>query len=247
MKKEKKKEIKKKKMKKEKTAKKRYPLIFSALILLLPVFLSGCGGVTPPKSMIPPSYIKPTAENGGIQGKPVLGSLWTGTGYGTNLYSDNVAFKLNDTVTIIVNDQTQVNDSSGTVLSHNSSGTGSIAFGTLSSAKPTGYAGSNAESFNGGGGVAESGQISSTIQAQVVRVFPNGNVELKGESHVSVNGETRYLLIKGIVRPIDISPGNTVLSSQIADARIWINGKGYVNNQQSPNWLYKIMEDIWPF
>lgn len=226
---------------------KKYLLISSALILLLPVFLSGCGGLTPPKSMVPPNYVKPTAKNGGAQSKPILGSLWDGSDSGTNLYSDNIAYKLNDIVTIIVNDQTQVSDSSGTVLSKNSSGTGSIAFGSLSAAKPTGYAGSNVESFNGGGGVAESGQISTTIEAQVVKVFPNGNVELKGEREVSVNGETRYLLIKGIVRPIDISPGNIVLSSQIADARVWINGKGYVNKQQSPNWLYRVMNYIWPF
>ncbi len=214
--------------------------------LLLSFILTGCG-VHPPKSMIPPTYVKPTARNGGIQGKPALGSLWTGTGTGTNLYADNVAFKLNDIVTIIVNDQTQVQDSSGTALSHNSSGTGEFAFGTLSTSKPTGYEGSNAETFNGGGGVAETGQISSVIQAQVVKVFPNGNIELKGERKVSVNGETRFLLIKGIARPIDISPANTILSSQIADERIWINGRGYVNSSQSPNWLYKIMQDIWPF
>ena len=214
--------------------------------VLLPLVLTGCG-VHPPKSMIPPTYVKPTAKNGGIQGKPALGSLWTGTGTGTNLYTDNTAFKLNDTVTIIVNDQTQVSDSSGTSLSHNSSGLGSIAFGTLSSAKPTGYNGSNVETFNGGGGVAENGQISSVIQAQVVKVYPNGNVELKGERKVSVNGETRFLLIKGIARPIDISPANTILSSQISDERIWINGRGYVNSSQSPNWLYKLMQDIWPF
>ena len=224
--------------------------IFLALTIffagLLPLMLTGCG-VQPPKSMIPPTYVKPTAKNGGLQSKPVLGSLWSGTGSGTNLYSDNVAFRLNDTVTIIVDDQTQVSDSSGTSLSHNSTGTGEFAFGTLSTSKPTGYEGSNDETFNGGGGVAESGQINSTIQAQVVKVFPNGDVELKGEREVSVNGETRYLLIKGIARPIDISPANTVLSTQLADERIWINGRGYVNSSQSPNWLYKIMQDIWPF
>ena len=170
---------------------------------LLPLMLTGCG-VNPPKSMIPPTYVKPTAKNGGLQSKPVLGSLWTGSGSGTNLYADNVAFRLNDTVTIIVDDQTQVSDSSGTSLSHNSTGTGEFAFGTLSTSKPTGYEGSNDETFNGGGGVAESGQINSTIQAQVVKVFPNGDVELKGEREVSVNGETRFLLIKGFAVPFPI-------------------------------------------
>lgn len=219
-------------------------IFFGAFI---PLLMSGCGGVTPPKDMIPPSYVNPTPANGGVRSKPAPGSLWNSSDSSDNLYADNVAFKLNDIVTIIVDNQSQVSDSSGTVLSHNSSGTGQIEFGSLSSAKPTGYQGSNNETFNGGGGVSESGQVSTTIEAQVVKVFPNGNVELKGESQVSINGETKYILVKGIVRPIDISPANTVLSSQIADERVWINGKGYVNNQQSPNWLFKIMEDIWPF
>ncbi len=224
-------------------------LFLLAVFSFLALSLSGCGTgfVTPPKSMVPPTYVKPTAKNGGIKSKPILGSLWNGSQNGTNLYSDNVAYQLNDIVTIIVNDQTQAQDSSGTTLSKNSSGQGSIAFGNLATAKPTGYQGSNVESFNGGGGVAESGQISTMIEAQVVRVFPNGNLEVKGEREVSINGETRYILIKGIVRPIDISPGNTVLSSQIADPRIWINGEGPVKWQQRPGWLYHILNFIWPF
>ena len=108
----------------------KYSLISPVLLLVIFFFLSGCG-VTPPKSMIPPTYVKPTAQNGGVQSKPVLGSLWDGSDSGTNLYSDNIAYKLNDIVTIIVNNQTQVNNSSGTVLSHNSSGLGSIALESI--------------------------------------------------------------------------------------------------------------------
>ncbi len=225
---------------------KKYLFVFSFLSALIPVILSGCGGITPPKSMIPPTYVKPTAKNGGIASKPVLGSLWSSSN-GADLYADNVALRINDTVTVIINNRTRVSDSSGIVLSHTSSGKGSIAFGSLSTSKPTGYDGLNAEKFNGGGGVSESGNISTMMQAQVVKVFPNGNIELKGEREVSVNGETRYLLIEGVVRPTNISQSNTILSSQISDLRVWMNGKGYINSQQNPNWLYKAMEYIWPF
>ncbi|MHB1680482.1 MAG: flagellar basal body L-ring protein FlgH [bacterium] len=222
-------------------------IIFAVIMLIsLSFVLSGCSGnITPPKSMIPPTYVKPTAKNSIIH-KKIAGSLWTGTSGGSNLFTDNTAFTLNDIVTIIVNDQTQAQDTSGTTLSKNSSGQGSFSFGS-STSKPTGYQGSNVESFNGGGGVAESGQIYTTIEAQVVKVYPNGNLELKGERKVSMNRETRYILIKGIVRPIDISPGNTVLSSQIANEKIWINGEGPVNWQQSPGWLYRILNFLWPF
>jgi flagellar L-ring protein precursor FlgH len=222
-------------------------IIFAAIMIAgLSFTLSGCAGnITPPKSMVPPTYVKPTAKNSIIH-KQIAGSLWTGTSGGTNLFTDNSAFTLNEVVTIIVDDQTQAQDTSGTTLSKNSSGKGSFSFGS-STSKPTGYSGSNVESFNGGGGVSDSGQIDTTIEAQVVRVYPNGNLELKGERIVSLNREKRYILIKGIVRPIDISPGNTVLSSQIADERIWINGQGPVNWQQSPGWLYRILNFLWPF
>lgn len=218
------------------------------IFLSLAVSLSGCGGfVTPPKSMVPPEYVKPTAKNGGVTEKPIPGSIWSGNGSSANLFSDNRALGLNDIVTIIVNNQTQAQDSSGTTLNKNSTGQGSFAFGDLSTSKPTGYSGSNVESFTGGGGVAENGQISTTIEAQIVKVYPNGNFELKGEREVSMNGETRYILIKGVVRPTDISPANTVLSNQIANIRIWINGQGPVNWQQRPGWLYHILNFLWPF
>ncbi len=222
-------------------------IIFTAIMLVsLSFALSGCAGnITPPKSMIPPTYVKPTAKNSIIH-KNIAGSLWTGTSSGANLFTDNTAFTLNDIVTIIVNDQTSAQDSSGTTLSKNSSGQGSFSFGS-STSKPTGYSGSNVESFNGGGGVSDSGQISTTIEAQVVKVYPNGNLELKGEREVSLNREKRYILVKGIARPVDITPANTIISSQLADERIWINGQGPVNWQQGTGWLYRLMNFLWPF
>lgn len=223
--------------------------LFLSLIFLVSAFsLSGCGGgLNPPKSMIPPTYVKPTVKNGGIKSKPVAGSLWSGSQHGINLYSDNVAYKLNDIVTVIINNKTNVQNSSGTILSKNSSGEGNVAFGSLATSKPTGYKGANVESFNGGGKVTESGQISTVIETQVDKVFPNGNLEIKGERKIFVNGETRYILIEGVIRSADISSDNTILSSQIANPKIWINGKGPVEWQQGQGWLYRLMNFIWPF
>ena len=232
---------------KMKRLKHKNKIIFAGIMITgLSFTLSGCAGnITPPKSMIPPTYVKPTAKNSIIH-KKIAGSLWTGSASESNLFTDNTAFTLNDIVTIIVNDQTSAQDSSGTTLSKNSSGTGSFSFGS-STSKPTGYSGSNVESFDGGGGVTDSGQISTTIEAQVVKVYPNGNLELKGERIVSLNREKRYILIKGIARPVDITPANTIISSQLADERIWINGQGPVNWQEGAGWLYRIMNFLWPF
>jgi len=59
-----------------------------------------------------------------------------------------------------------------------------------------------------------------------------------------INGEEQTIFIKGIVRPSDISPDNSVLSYNIAEAQIIFNGKGRINNSQSPGWLTKFLHWI---
>jgi len=50
-----------------------------------------------------------------------------------------------------------------------------------------------------------------------------------------------------MIRPVDISPDNTVLSSYIADARIAYSGKGPVSDKQRPGWLLRAVDFVWPF
>ena len=45
-----------------------------------------------------------------------------------------------------------------------------------------------------------------------------------------------------MVRPQDITGGNTVLSSQIADAEVQIVGKGVLAEAQRPGFLYRLLD-----
>jgi flagellar L-ring protein FlgH len=99
--------------------------------------------------------------------------------------------------------------------------------------------------FSGAGQTSRGSNVRAVISAVVVQVMPNGNLELKGERSVRINEEQENILINGEVRAQDITADNTVLSSQIAGARITIEGSGPVGNQQSPgiltrflNWLF---------
>ena len=54
--------------------------------------------------------------------------------------------------------------------------------------------------------------------------------------------------IQGIVRPIDISPDNTVPSTQVADAVIAYGGQGTLADANTKGWLARFFDSKWmPF
>lgn len=83
----------------------------------------------------------------------------------------------------------------------------------------------------------------------VVDVTPGGNLLVSGTRAVTVEGDTRRLVLTGIVRAADISDGNTVLSSQIADLEIGYEAcedEGAERRYLNHGWLGKKLNRWWP-
>jgi flagellar L-ring protein precursor FlgH len=89
--------------------------------------------------------------------------------------------------------------------------------------------------------------LTGTIAAQVVEVFPNGDLRIQGNREVTVNSETQTMTIRGIVRRIDLDTANTVLSTAVADAVISYTGLGVVDDVQRPGWATRIFNWLTPF
>ncbi|MBF96038.1 MAG: Flagellar L-ring protein [Alphaproteobacteria bacterium MarineAlpha9_Bin4] len=107
-------------------------------------------------------------------------------------------------------------------------------------------AGAN-QSFSGAGTAAQSNTLSGSMTVTVVRVYPNGNLEIKGQKKLVLNDGSEYLRLSGIIRPEDISANNTISSSNIADAKITYTNSGVYATSTKPGWLSKIFRDITPF
>lgn len=90
----------------------------------------------------------------------------------------------------------------------------------------------SSRSFSGGGKIEEQNQVRATLTAQVTERLPNGNMMILGQKKVLIAGDTQVITLTGIVRPEDILPQNTVLSSNIAEARINIHGSGTLSDAQ---------------
>jgi flagellar L-ring protein precursor FlgH len=102
-------------------------------------------------------------------------------------------------------------------------------------------------SFNGSGTTSRNESMTAYITAKVMEVTPNGNLFIQGTREVRVNNETQHIILSGTIRPADISPDNTVLSSYIGDARIEYTGTGVLSDKQRGGWLTRIVDQVWPF
>jgi len=94
-------------------------------------------------------------------------------------------------------------------------------------------------------------EVRASIAVVVIDVQPNGNLVIAGTRTVTVNDETRTLKISGLVRPLDVTPNNTVGSAQVADARIAITGEGGNTRQVTRGPVGQLFDTLiwaaWPF
>ncbi|MGU3315160.1 flagellar basal body L-ring protein FlgH [Sphingomonas sp. M6A6_1c] len=107
--------------------------------------------------------------------------------------------------------------------------------------------GSSESKSSGAGNTARSEQIDTTIAAIVTDVLPNGNLIVQGRQEVRVNFELREMLVSGIVRPQDIARDNSILNTQLAEARISYGGRGQLTNAQQQRWGQQIYDALFPF
>jgi flagellar L-ring protein precursor FlgH len=102
--------------------------------------------------------------------------------------------------------------------------------------------------FEGEGDSDQSNRLSGTLTVTVAQVLPNGNFVVQGEKWIGINQGEEFVRLRGIVRPIDITKDNTVLSTQVADAQIYYRGKGAVADSNTQGWGTRFFTSpIWPF
>ncbi|MDR3509293.1 MAG: flagellar basal body L-ring protein FlgH [Caulobacteraceae bacterium] len=99
----------------------------------------------------------------------------------------------------------------------------------------------------GTGTIARKEQIKLTIAAVVTELLPNGNMVIQGRQEVKTNNDVRELTVAGIVRPEDITSTNTILHTQLAEARISYGGRGDVSAVQKTAGGTALLQRFTPF
>jgi flagellar L-ring protein precursor FlgH len=90
--------------------------------------------------------------------------------------------------------------------------------------------------------------LTTTVSARVVDVMPNGTMVVEGTKQIAVNSEHQTITLRGLVRPLDLTTANTVLSTQVGNLEIHVAGKGVVNDAiKRPFFLYRLLLGLLPF
>jgi flagellar L-ring protein precursor FlgH len=102
--------------------------------------------------------------------------------------------------------------------------------------------------FDGGGESTQSNSLTGSVTVTVVDVQFNGNLSVQGEKWIHINQGEEYVRLRGIVRPIDINPDNTISSVRVANAQIQYSGDSTLNDSNEMGWLSKFFNSKWmPF
>lgn len=179
------------------------------------------------------------------------GSLWVNSGRRSDLVRDSRARDVNDILTIRVLESTAASSAADAKNSKNTSVKGGVdsLFGAEQKVKelPNMAAGKVTNSYEGKGSTSRVTTLQTSLAARVVDVLPNGYLVIDGSKEIRLNNETQSVHVTGVVRPEDISRDNVVLSSDVAQMTVRLQGKGVVSQTLKPNWLYNILNAILPF
>ncbi|HVU46809.1 MAG TPA: flagellar basal body L-ring protein FlgH [Terracidiphilus sp.] len=173
------------------------------------------------------------------------GSLWTPDAQLNDVSTDYKARRLNDTLVILVSVQTTAAQS-GDVNSARAFQTNSAITGLAGDINTKGlnplFNANSSSSLKGAGATDSSTTFQTSLTAQVVAVLPSGNLVVEAQRKIFMNNQHEDVTVRGVVRPNDIGPNNTVPSAALSNLEIEMKGKGIISDStRSPNFITRAL------
>lgn len=226
----------------------------SFFLLLLTIVLSACAG---PASRVDVNKVEPIVPLVTEPAPPQTpGSLWSESRGG--MFVDMKGRTVGDIVTVVIVENASASKEATTETDRKSTMSAGVT-NVFGLEKYISQLGNNAinpaalvnasttNDFEGSGKTERTEKLDATLTTQVIEVMSNGNLRIEGNKTVTVNNEMQIVTLSGIIRQADISPGNTVDSKNILNARIAYVGEGVISDKQQQGWLVRGLDKYWPF
>ncbi|MEO7494024.1 MAG: flagellar basal body L-ring protein FlgH [Massilia sp.] len=194
-----------------------------------------------------------TIVQGPVSSRPMLadtapasnGAIFQAAAY-RPLFEDRRARHIGDVLIINIVEKTAA------VKAGASSGnkSGSVAFnapGVLQGRIGASVAATGATKFADGDNQSASNTFSGTIGVTVTEVLSNGNLIVAGEKQVAMNKGVEFIRFSGMVSPDMIQNGNTVSSTQVADARVEYRTNSQIDRAEMTAMVSRFFQSLLPF
>jgi len=179
------------------------------------------------------------ASNG--EAMPTRGAIWNDAGRLTRMNTDVRAMRPHDLISVVVTESLSASTIGSVANSRSTSASSQIS--ALIGLLHAGNAMQNLINQNSAAALAAKGDsetsssLSTTLGGQVIEVLPNGMLVIEAARQVEFNQQTQTIVLRGLVRPEDISQQNQITSTAISSLELEVRGKGIINDythRQSP-------------
>lgn len=230
----------------------------SLLILCISLILISCAN----KQEI--SFEKPFIQIPKIIDAPMnkRGSLYSREG--ASLFADKKDLQIGDIIQVVIDEELTGDSDNKRDLSSKRNNTyggalaGTTTGNTLGSGTQNivdkfnrnlgvGINTSSASSFSGSAKNSLDESFNTTVSVIIEETYQNGNYYIKGSKVMLIDGQKQEIKLSGVIRPYDISPENSISSTQIANLKVLYEKGGEDASVTRVPWGTKILNFIWPF
>ncbi|MDJ0861377.1 MAG: flagellar basal body L-ring protein FlgH [Gammaproteobacteria bacterium] len=224
-----------------------------AILLLGMLLLGGCAQRGPTRD---PAYGVTYPEEGERR-TPLYGSIYENHRY-VALFTDLKAIQVGDTLTVKLVEKTAASKKAETEIGQETDFT--VENPTVFGMTPNMNAGrlsdnditlenqfESTKEFEADAESEQSNSLEGDITVTVARVLANGNLVVHGEKLMTLNRGHEHIRFSGIVRPYDITPDNTVLSTKVANATIVYSGEGELADANKAGWWSRLFLKYFPY
>ncbi len=211
---------------------------------LLAWMLSGCA-TTPDSIIKQPVTARPAVAT---PAPAASGAIYHSASY-RPLFEDRRPRFVGDILTIVINEKTNA----GKQASSNAEKTGSTDSSIsavnklpLKALQGMGLKADSSSKYDDKSAISSSNTFSGSITVTVVEVLPNGNLVVAGEKQIALDKGTEFIRLSGVVNPDTIVAGNTVSSTQVADARIEYRTNAHFDSAEVMGWLARFFLSFIP-
>jgi flagellar L-ring protein precursor FlgH len=206
------------------------------------------GGCSQTRIVVQPDPQYAPVDLNAMEFKPEPNGSIFQTGRSVRLFEDNKAFRIGDVLSVTLMESTNASKSAETNTDKDDEVdiSASAIFGSTGPTINGNLALSNSingeREFSGSGDSAQSNSLRGEIAVTVVDVLTNGNLLVRGEKIIGLNQGSEFIRISGIVRPQDVSTDNIVVSSKVANSRIFYGGGGVIAESNTRGWLSRFFD-----
>ena len=219
--------------------------LVAASALMLAV-LAGCSSV-PSTSIKGPLTALPSAPPTKVVNS---GAIYQ-PGEGDNLFEDRRPRRVGDTITVNLVENTQINRSYDNKQNQTGNATLSLPapsiLGYHNIVGGTSVAPTSSSNYENKTALTNNSIFTGTITLTVIKVLDNGDLDVAGQKQISVNNDSQYIRLAGVVSPKDIGADGTINSTQLADVRLESKRSSSVDEATVISLLSRFFLDVLPY